>query len=797
MKKHVYFVGNAHLDSVWMWQWQEGSAEAKATVRSALDRMKEYPEFKFVCSSAVLYQWIETFSPDMFEEIRQRVKEGRWIIVGGWHVQPDCNNPSGEGFARQSLYAQRYFYDRFGKTAEIGYNVDSFGHNASMPQILQKSGMKGYYFMRPMPHEMDLPSSIFRWHSPDGSSVMVYRIFDRYCFDAQDLPALEEFVEQASEAAHTDVDGVSIFYGVGNHGGGPTKQNLNIIREFAIKHPDFEVVYSDCKDFLDMCESFKGHIPDVKGELQHHASGCYAAVSEVKNQIRKGENILYSAEALSSLSSSLLGSRVPTQEIRDAWKQICFAHFHDSMGGCCIRPVYDDVFAMTGEARNKGSKIVNDAVQTLSWAVDTSRVKNGLPVVIFNPHPWTVRQSVTVNKQADTVRDAKGRKVRCQQVFSPTASCYHRNDVMFVAEVPAFGYTTYVIEDTGRHDPIPENRKVGRAVLENDFLRVTFDPATGTVSEMLDKQTSRNWIGGPGGQGIVIDETDHDTWSHGKNSFDNVVGQFKKVKMEWTEKGPVRQTLKITYRYGSSTMAQYYSLLSDEKVMRVRVKLDWQEKHKMLKIAYPVDITDPQALYEIPFGMVERPMDGEEEPGLMWTGLRGKEGFFGMLNTNRYSFSAKDKTMYLTAVRSPIYGDHGAGRFSESEYTDLGACELSYAVCPDCSPKQASRLAREWNMPLQHVIENAHEGKLPRTYSGFEIDSDHVVLSAFKRSEDQKGWIIRFFETIGEPTDVSLSGPCLRQPIRTTVKPFEVKTMYLADEGSEWNEVLMTEFACE
>ena len=149
--------------------------------------------------------------------------------------------------------------------------------------------------------------------------------------------------------------------------------------------------------------------------------------------------------------------------------------------------------------------------------------------------------------------------------------------------------------------------------------------------------------------------------------------------MECTEKGPVRQTLKITYRYGSSSMAQYYSLLSDEKVMRVRVKLDWQEKHKMLKIAYPVDITDPQALYEIPFGMVERPMDGEEEPGLMWTGLRGKEGFFGMLNTNRYSFSAKDKTMYLTAVRSPMYGDHGAGRFSESEQRFIE--EVAYIYC--------------------------------------------------------------------------------------------------------------------
>ena len=133
MKNKLYLVGNAHLDPVWQWRWQEGSAEAKATIRSALDRMKEFPEFRFVCSSASVYQWVEEFAPDMFEEIKERIAEGRFIIVGGWHVQPDCNLPSGEAFARQSLYAQRYFKETFGMTARVGYNVDSFGHNAMLP----------------------------------------------------------------------------------------------------------------------------------------------------------------------------------------------------------------------------------------------------------------------------------------------------------------------------------------------------------------------------------------------------------------------------------------------------------------------------------------------------------------------------------------------------------------------------------------------------------------------------------------------------------------------------------------
>jgi alpha-mannosidase len=158
--KRFYFVGNAHLDPVWMWRWQEGSAEAKATVRSALDRMKEYPDFKFVCSSASVYQWIEDFDPAMFEEIKERIREGRWIVVGGWFVQPDCNLPSGEGFARQSLYCQRYFYDRFGVCATIGYNVDSFGHSAALPALLSQGRIENYLFMRPANgEEMDYPFS--------------------------------------------------------------------------------------------------------------------------------------------------------------------------------------------------------------------------------------------------------------------------------------------------------------------------------------------------------------------------------------------------------------------------------------------------------------------------------------------------------------------------------------------------------------------------------------------------------------------------------------------------------------
>ncbi|MBQ3866896.1 MAG: hypothetical protein II776_08330, partial [Clostridia bacterium] len=180
LRHDFYFVGNAHIDPVWQWRWQEGSCEAKATIRSALDRMKEYPEFIFVCSASAIFEWLEDFDPAMIEEIRQRVREGRFVIVGGWFVQPDCNLPSGEGFARQGLYGQRYFKEKFGVTARTGYNVDSFGHNAQIPQILKKQGMDQYVACRPGFTEKELPSHVFWWEAPDGSRVLMARLLRGY-----------------------------------------------------------------------------------------------------------------------------------------------------------------------------------------------------------------------------------------------------------------------------------------------------------------------------------------------------------------------------------------------------------------------------------------------------------------------------------------------------------------------------------------------------------------------------------------------------------------------------------------
>lgn len=814
--KKLYLIGNAHLDPVWQWQWQEGSAEAKATIRSALDRMKEFPDFRFVCSSASVYQWVEEFAPDMFEEIKERVKEGRFIIVGGWHVQPDCNLPSGEGFARQSLYAQRYFKDKFGVTAKVGYNVDSFGHCLMLPQILQKSGMTDYIFMRPAPHEKEMESNLFQWISPDGSSVMTYRILDPYCFNFDTEEKLQMRIDYLEENIKADVDEYPFLYGVGNHGGGPTIRNLELLEEYRKGHPELEMVYSDITDFFDSVRDKGIEIPEYRDDLQHHASGCYSAVPEVKNGIRRSECNLIAAEIYSIMAQKLCGKREKTAVFADAWRNVCFLHFHDVMDGCSIKEAYDDAAYMYGVALNTAAVEENNALQSISWAIDTSDNSKGTPLVVFNSNSFAVEELVRVNSQCKGIVDNKGNRVLSQMVHSTVQECFGRGDTIFKANVPAMGYAVYYLDTpvsmhgekpdndslndgtvsaTTYEGPYSANRK-SETVLENEIYRIEFEPYSGYILSIVDKRTEKELLSDRGAVPVVIDEYYHDTWSHGKNFFANEIGRFSDAEVSVFENGPVRATVKVVSYYHKSTLTQYFSLEKGCDRLKVRAIVDWQEKHKMLKLAWPTTIENPKAYYEIPFGVIERPADGEEEPGITWSAVRGTNGGIAILNNNTYSSSVKESVIYHTIVRSPIYGDHGGARTKESEFTGQGRTEFSYEIMQmEDSFAPVIRAARQLNKPVTNIIETWHDGSLKAlNYEGIHIDKENIMLSACKRSEDGKGLVVRLYETDGLHTDVAVTGDILAAPLNATFTPYSINTYYLEDGSKEWKEVLLTEY---
>ncbi|CAN5897326.1 alpha-mannosidase [soil metagenome] len=785
--KTLHMIGNAHIDPVWLWRWQEGFHEVRASFRSALDRMKENEDFIFVSSSAVFYEWVEKSDPAMFEEIRARVAEGRWEIVGGWWLQPDCNLPSGESFVRQALYGQRYFQEKFGVTATVGYNVDSFGHHAMLPQLLKKSGLDYYVFMRPSPHEKGLPSRLFWWESDDGSRVLTYRIPFEYCTWCKDL---EKHIRRCAGELREPVNELMCFYGVGNHGGGPTKENLESIRRLN-DNPDFpKLVFSSPERYFHEVESKGWNLPVIHDELQHHASGCYAAHSGIKRWNRRAENLLVSAEKWATVAQLVTGQPYPN-DLAHAWKGVLFNQFHDILAGTSLETAYDDARDLYGEALAIGARAQNYALQALAWNLNIAEQEGVKPIVVFNPHAWEVTRTVELEsgrlKANEILLDEKGDAVPLQSVQSE-ATAGGRARLTFKATLPPLGYRTYRL--TPQPEPVPHTFPTVQAsdnVLENELTRLEFDPETGGIASLRDKEHELEVFAGPAATAVVL-EDDSDTWSHNVFAFDKVVGGFKARRLKLVEHGPVKSVVRVFSEYGASSLTQDFTMYPGSRQIDVAASVNWQEQHKALKLRFPVNVHFMRATFEIPYGHIERFANGEEEPGQSWVDLSGTSRDsgelygFSLLNDGKYSFDVNVRDIGLTVLRSPIYAHHDPmvpekdGHYS---YIDQGVQTFRYSLLPHAGSwleAETVERAAELGTPPEALFATFHDGPLPQRDSFLQVASGSVVATVLKRAEDGDGLILRLYETSKNAAEARISLPFLEREFQADFGPCELKT---------------------
>lgn len=788
MRKRNYLIGNAHLDPVWQWTWQEGAAEARATFASALERMKEFPDFVFTCAGAGVYQWIEETAPELFREIARRVAEGRWVIVGGMWVQPDCNLPSGEAFARHILYSQRYFAEKFGVTANVGYNVDSFGHNGNLPQLLKKGGMDHYVYMRPMKHEKEMEQNVFIWEAPDGSRVTCFRIPIAYCCNFQSLPEMQEYFER-SIAEQPAADASMLFYGVGNHGGGPTKANIEFAKQ--LNNAGEKMIFGSPIDFFHDFEAENPVLPVHKDDLQHHASGCYAALSEIKRLNKKSEWQLMAAERMSYLAGKLTGMPSVKKEMYQAWQGVMFGQFHDSLGGCSTKGAYPGLYAIYQESISRGAKVENTALQRLAQKIDTTSVPVGQnTLLVFNPASVPQSVVVNVNRQADGIYDETGMPVPSQRVFSETSCCTGRDDTAFLAQLPAMGWRVYhtgpAVETTGM------GLLAGNDFMENNYVRVEFDEARGCISRIYSKELGRE-VYKSAALPILYDETEHDTWSHALNFFDKEAGRFGNGRLTLLEKGPLLGKIKAESFFGESKVTQYFTLTAASRELLAEVTVDFHEKHRMLKLAFDTGLSDPEALYEIQYADITRPADGEEEPGLGYVAVKGSEGTAIVYNDARYSYSVKGSVMNITALRSCLYADHGQQRKAEHTFTDQGESSFSYLLSyADEYDTKAdfARKAEAFQLAPRVIYDYVHQGVLPPVYGGVEV-GDSILLSVVKEAEDGDGLILRAVEREGKPVETQIMLTPENKVLTLKFEPYQIRTLRL--DGTGIREVLITE----
>lgn len=785
----LHAIGNAHIDPVWLWRWTEGLETIRSTFASVLQRMEEFPEFHFTGSSAAFYWLLERTEPDMLAQIRERVREGRWEIVGGWWIQPDCNIPCGESFVRQALYAQRYFQKTFGVTATVGYNPDSFGHAGTLPQILRKAGLTRYIFMRPGPHEKSLPANVFWWQSPDGSRVLTARITRSYATWGRDLV---EHVRASAEGAPGFLQDYIVFYGVGNHGGGPTIQNIRSLLEMAHNAQMPAVRLSTlkaCFEALEAQAEAGAPIPTVPEELQHHARGCYTAHSEVKRQNRRTEHLLMTAERVASMAWALLGQEYPQQALTEAWQSVLFNQFHDILAGTSLPEGYEDARDLYGHAATLGAYALHTSLQALTARIDTRG--EGNPLVVFNPLPWAIRVPVEVERGSAQLKDEAGNPVPAQSIQPTTASGQRRS--VFVLHLPPMGYRVLrsdveVVPVQPQHTLRAELEAEG-AVLENDFWRLEVNPA-GHLVRLYDKRHRVEVLSAPANVGIVIDDAS-DTWSHDVSSFRNELGRFGNAQLAIEELGDVRACLRIETRWGDSQMTQRLYLYRDCDLIECRATINWQEQYRMLKIAFPLRLQEARVTAEAPYGFTLREPNGEEEPCQQWIDLSGwavnDDGEripygFALLNDSKYGYDALDSELRLSILRSPAYAHHAPNTLDTEkryQYIDQGIQTVTYRLVPHAGSWQQAHIPRrawELNVPPITVNEYVHEGDLLPTASLLSVEPENVLVTVCKKAEDADALIVRAYESTGTGCTVRVEMPLLGVRWEAPIGACEIKT---------------------
>ncbi|HOB84472.1 MAG TPA: glycoside hydrolase family 38 C-terminal domain-containing protein [Bacteroidales bacterium] len=798
----VHMIGHAHIDPVWLWPWPEGMSVAYSTFRSALDRMNETPDFTFTASSAQFYQWIADNDPAMLKEIKKRVDEGRWNIVGGWWIEPDVNIPSGEALVRQGLYGQLTFQRLLGQRAKVACNPDSFGHTGTLPQIIRGQGMENYIFMRPGIREKTLPADLFWWEGPDGSRVLTYRIPISYNDTGSVRKRINDTLAQFRDQP---VKKFMAYYGAGDHGGGATKENIRSINELKTEKGAPAVFYSTTdRYFREIREDKNINLPVVKDDLQHHATGCYTAESEIKKGNRQSEAALVTAEKITAVGSMAWGAKYPKKEFTSAWQKVLFLQFHDSLAGTSVPEHSLHAREGYGFALDTAHQATYYSVQKLESQVPSEDPESQY-MLAFNPNAWELAANVEYDfswntKTPSKVEDGSGRSLAHQWIAGSTETG-NRTRLVTKVSLPPLGYQQIRIS---KGDPLQINDPVivKEKLLENEFLRVTFS-YSGTIS-IFDKKKEKEIFAGKdtGCRALIINDPS-DTWSHNIKTFSDEIGAFGNATFKILENGPLRGAIRVITTYGNSSLTIDWLLTSGCAMLEARVSLNWHERLKMLKFSFPVNVESPVATYETSYGNIERQTNGDEDPGQRWIDISGNNNGntcgFTLLNDAKYGYSVHGNDLRLSVARSAVYAHHDPKVLdmkAEHIWMDQGIQTFRMVLLPHQGTWKNNNIvkaAEELLSPPVAIYQGIHGGKLPKTNSFLTVDSKNILVASIKLAESDDDLIFRCVETEGLMTDASLDLKFAGRKWQGRFKPYEIKTLRLNRKSAQIREVNLLE----
>ncbi|HWT02477.1 MAG TPA: glycoside hydrolase family 38 C-terminal domain-containing protein [Pyrinomonadaceae bacterium] len=778
----LHIVGYSHIDAAWLWPWRDASGLALTTFRSALDRMNETPGFRYSNSSSIHYHWVERSDPKMFAEVKERVREGRWEIVGGWPVEPDCNIPSTESFVRHSLYGKNYFQRAFGVDVPIGLNPDSFGHAAGLPSILKRAGYRYYVFMRPQEHEMKLPL-LFWWEAPDGSRVLTLRIRRGYSMSAERIP------DAAQNNFQSGFDHAAYFFGVGNHGGGVTRAQIKKVEELRQDPTLPELRWSTVAEFFAAVEKSPAmaNLPVVRSELQHHSRGCYSAHGEIKQLNRRAEKWLSEAETISLAANLGHGQEYPAREYEAAWGKVLFNQFHDIMAGTALLTAYRDSRDQLGAACDAAQTNMVTALESLARRVDTRAVKEG-SVFVFNPLPWPRKALLEFHTErnpglnpwvpvpAGTVpithlETRDGQKVPLQLRPSDSMTQIWPRLSAWV-DLPACGYKVLEVA----HGTPPETPAYSNLFSVNE---------EGFGLSSLKSADGRELLAGPIGLVVIADASD--TWGHGVDKFRQVMGRPALLSSQRIEDGPVTRVTRQRAKWNNSEIVLDIAQFKSIDAVELRFVINWNEREQILKLEVPTALASPRAFVKVAGASIEREVDGEEEPYQDWVAVQGKIGgedyTVGLINNSTYSYDCLGGLLRTILVRSAPFARHDPHQVPHNDsnaWQDQGRQERRFWLVRGkgiSSALELDRLACEMQTPAEYVMDSAHEGTEPWERSFFRLSPGNVTATALKRAEAGDAVIVRLQEHAGRATEFTLESEVLGLSHRAQIKPWAIMTL--------------------
>jgi len=708
-------IGNAHIDTAWLWPLAETKRKCARTFSTALRYMAEYPNYKIAVSQAQQYQWMEDHYPSIFRQIKPAIERGQWIPVGGTWVEPDCNIPSGESFVRQFLYGKRYFRDRFGWDCNEFWNPDVFGYSGQLPQIIRGADIDYFMTQKLSWCQFNKPEhQSFLWEGIDGTKVLThFPPMDTYVglTGREVVTGLLHHAKNHQDNEHTN-QGLLLF-GWGDGGGGPDRHMLEVLDRFEDFQGFPRIKQRTSQEFFKRLEASLDEPVTIKGELylEFHR-GCYTSQAANKRDNRKSELALRSLEMLYALGDR---ANYPQAKIEELWKVVLKNQFHDILPGSSITLVYEDSAREYAEVLESVSLLTGQALG--AWT------GTGSGISAVNTLGW----------------DRSG--VASLPSGSSGAQAAHDGTGLAFLTAPSVGAAPIGSESCGSATLAQTGE--GYA-LENEKIKAILSPA-GTVVSLETKADGRAYVdsASPANQLVIFDDPG-DAWDvdvyHLETRKPLPPAQTCKV----IEEGPLRVGLEFDYAFGPSRMTMRAFLAAGSGHLEFECDVDWQHTHKMLKVEFPVLVHAMEATYEIAFGSLKRPthfntpydMGRFEVSGHRWMDLSEISAGVALFTDSKYGYSVQGNVMNISLLRSPTSPDPVA---------DKGRHFFRYALYPhpgDHVAAEVVRRAHEFNTPWLFV-----PGAVAKSL--MSVSSRDLVIDTVKKAEDSNALVIRLYEAHG------------------------------------------------